>query len=158
MYSFQANAGKKKNRQLIRLLYLVIFILVIALSAVSFVYFQSRGQGSATSEALMARAVDEASNAQAAVYRLTQSSGTNTMTLLSTVRSHIYALQCINLIAGNIYGPGTVLADAYLLESCMSIIREAETRLQAGGVLTDLHTTLRDQIDQLVASYYPVTQ
>ena len=35
MYSFQANAGRKKNKQLVRLLYLVIFILIIALIGVS---------------------------------------------------------------------------------------------------------------------------
>ena len=36
MYSFQAKAGRKKSKQLVRLLYLVIFVLVIALIGVSF--------------------------------------------------------------------------------------------------------------------------
>ena len=153
MYSFQANAGKRKNKQLIRLLYVIIFVLVIALSAVSYVYAQSRGQTDMTSEALMARAISEAGNAQTAVYRLTQSSGTNTMTLLSTVRSHIYALQCINALAANIYGPGTTLADANLLAECITMISTAESRLQAGNVLTDLFASLRDNIDTLVAGY-----
>jgi len=158
MYSFQANTGRRKSKQTRRLLYVIIFILVIALIGVSFAYYRSTKVSEATGDALIARAMSEAAAAQNAVYRLTQSSGTNTTVLLAAVRSHIYALQSLNTLTANIYGPGTVLADAYLLESCMSIIREAETRLQAGGVLTDLHTTLRDQIDQLVASYYPVTQ
>ena len=153
MYSFQANAGKKKHKQLIRLLYVIIFVLVIALCAVSYVYAQSRSQSDITGEALMARAISEAGNAQAAVYRLTQSSGTNTMTLLSTVRSHVYALQCINTLAANIYGPGTALADVNLLAECITIITDAEVRLQAGGVLTDLFTSLRDNIDELVSTY-----
>ena len=156
MYSFQANAGKRKSKQLIRLLYVIIFILVIALCAFGYVYFQSRGQSDVTSEALAARAISEAGNAQAAVYRLTQSSGTNTMTLLSTVRGHIYALQCLNTLAANIYGPGTTLADPALISSCLSIITDAETRLQAGNVLTDLFTSLRDNIDILVAGFNPV--
>ena len=156
MYSFQANAGKKKSKQLIRLLYVIIFILVIALCSVSYVYIQSRSQGDLTSEALAARAISEAGNAQAAVYRLTQSSGTNTMTLLSTVRGHIYALQCLNTLAANIYGPGTTLADPALISSCLSIITDAETRLQAGNVLTDLFSSLRDNIDILVAGFNPV--
>ena len=151
MYSFQANAGRKKNKQLIRLLYLVIFILVIALIGVSFAYFRSTGVSKATGDALLSRALSEATQAQSAVYRLTQSSGTNTMSLLSVVRSHIYALQCINTIASNIYGAGTVLVDGELLSSCISIISQCETRMQAGSVLTDLHTQLRDQIDQIVA-------
>ena len=33
MYSFQANAGRRKNKQTRRLLYVVIFVLVIALAA-----------------------------------------------------------------------------------------------------------------------------
>lgn len=158
MYSFQANPSKKKNKQLIRLLMVVIFVLVIALAAMSIVYFRSRNQSDNTSEALMARAISEAGNAQTACYRLTQSSGTNTMTLLSTVRGHIYALQCINTIAANIYGAGTSLADAQLLSDCISIITECETKLQAGGVLTGSITTLRDNIDQLVSSYDVVVQ
>lgn len=158
MYSFQANPNKRKNKQLIRLLMVVIFILVIALIAMNIVYFRSRNQSDATSEALMARAISEAGNAQTACYRLTQSSGTNTMTLLSTVRGHIYALQCINTIAANIYGAGTSLADAQLLSDCISIITECETKLQAGGVLTGSITTLRDNIDQLVSSYDLVTE
>lgn len=153
MYSFQANAGRKKSKQLIRLLYVIIFILVIALCAVSYVYIQSRGQGDLTSEALAARAISEAGNAQSAVYRLTQSSGTNTMTLLSTVRGHVYALQCINTIASNIYGPGTALADPLLLTDCLNLITDAESRMQAGGVLTDLFAALRENIDTLVAAY-----
>lgn len=152
MYSFQANAGRKKSRQLVRLLYVIIFILIIALAGVSVSYMRTQGVGEATSEALKARVVSEATEAQSAVYRLTQSSGTNTMTLLSTVRSHIYALQSINAIAANIYGAGTTLVDSGLLSSCISIIQQCETRMQAGSVLTDLYTDLRDQIDQIVTN------
>ena len=153
MYSFQANAGRKKNKQLIRLLYLVIFILAIALIGVSLAYFRSTGISDATSSALLTRALNEATGAQSAVYRLTQSSGTNTMTLLSTVRAHIHSLQSINAIASNIYGVGTSLSDGELLASCIDIINQCETRMQAGSVLTDLFTQLRDQVDLLVAAF-----
>lgn len=152
MYSFQAHAGRKKNRQLIRLLFVIIFILIIALAGVSVAYLRNQGVSSATIDALKSRAVSEASEAQSAVYRLTQSSGTNTMTLLSTVRSHVYALQSINTIAANIYGAGTSLVDGELLASCINIVSQCETRMQAGSVLTDLHTLLRDQIDLIVNS------
>ena len=153
MYSFQANAGRKKYKQLIRLLYLVIFVLVIALIGVSIAYFRSAGVGDATSAALLSRAVNEATQAQSAVYRLTQSSGTNTMTLLSTVRAHVHALQGINAIAANIYGVGTTLSDGELLASCIDIVTQCETRMQAGSVLTDLFTQLRDQVDLIVAGF-----
>ena len=158
MYSFQANTGKRKSKRTIRLLLVVIFILTIALAGVSFVYFRSISESDVTSEALMARAISEAGNAQSAVYRLTQSSGTNTMTLLSTVRSHIYALQCINTLASNIYGPGTIIADMQLLADSLNIITECEAKMQAGGVLTGSFALLRDNIDQLVTSYNPVAQ
>lgn len=151
MYSFQANAGRKKNKQLVRLLYLVIFVLIVALIGVTFAYLKNLGVSEATSEALLARALSESSEAQSAVYRLTQSSGTNTMTLLSSVRSHIYALQSINAIAANIYGAGVSVTDGDMLASCMNTIAQCETRMQAGSVLTDLYTSLRDQIDQIVA-------
>ncbi len=153
MYSFQANAGRKKNKQLVRLLYLVIFILIIALIGVGVAYFRIRNVSDATSEALLARALSEATEAQSAVYRLTQSSGTNTMTLLSTVRAHVHTLQSINMIASNIYGAGTELCSGSLLTSCIDVVTQCETRMQAGSVLTDLHTQLRDQIDQLVAGF-----
>ena len=153
MYSFQANAGRKKSKQLVRLLYLVIFVLVIALIGVSFAYFRSTGVSKATGDALLNRALSEATQAQSAVYRLTQSSGTNTMTLLSTVRAHIHALQSINTIAANIYGVGTSLSDGELLASCIDIVTQCETRMQAGSVLTDLFTQLRDQVDLVVAGF-----
>ena len=153
MYSFQANTGKRKSKRTIRLLLVVIFILTIALAAVSFVYFRSIGESDVTSEALMARAISEAGNAQSAVYRLTQSSGTNTMTLLSTVRSHIYALQSLNVLTANIYGPGTVLADTELLAACTATLDECDTRIQAGSVVTEQTSTLRDNIDALVATF-----
>ena len=152
MYSFQANAGRKKNKRIVHLLYVIIFILIVALAGVSVSYLRTQGVSEATSDALKARVVSEATEAQTAVYRLTQSSGTNTMSLLSTVRSHVYALQSINAIAGNIYGAGTVLVDGELLASSISIIQQCETRMQAGSVLTDLFTDLRDQIDQIVVN------
>jgi len=153
MYSFQANAGRKKSKQLVRLLSVIIFILLIALIGVTVSYVRNLNQSEATSSALMARALTEATGAQSAVYRLTQSSGTNTMSLLSAVRSHVYALQSINGIAANIYGVGTTLADSALLETCISIISQCETRMQAGSVLTDLTTQLRDQVDLIVAGF-----
>ena len=153
MYSFQANAGRKKSKQLVRLLYLVIFILIIALIGVTFAYFRSTGVSDATSSALLARALSEATEAQSTVYRLTQSSGTNTMSLLSMVRAHIHTLQSINTIAANIYGVGTSLSDGELLASCIDVITQCETRMQAGSVLTDLFTQLRDQVDLVVAGF-----
>ena len=153
MYSFQANAGRKKNKQLVRLLMLIIFILLIALIGLSVAYLRTTGIGEATTSALLSRALSEASEAQSAVYRLTQSSGTNTMTLLSTVRAHIHSMQSINTIAANIYGVGTSLSDGELLASCIDIITQCETRMQAGSVLTDLHTQLRDQVDLIVSGF-----
>lgn len=153
MYSFKTNASRKKSRQLVRLLYVIIFILLIALIGVTVSYMRAVNETEATSSALMARALSEASGAQSAVYRLTQSSGTNTMSLLSAVRSHVYALQSINGIAANIYGAGTTLADSALLDTSIGIITQCEARMQAGSVLTDLTTQLRDQIDLIVAGF-----
>ena len=153
MYSFQAGSGRRKNKQLVRLLYIIIVILIIALVGVTFAYVKAARVSEATSEALIARAVSEAGSAQNAVYRLTQSSGTNTASLLATVRGHIYTLQSLNTLTANIYGAGTLVADADLLTSCVSTLDQCDTRLQAGSVLTDLTTQLRDQIDELVASF-----
>ena len=153
MYSFQANAGRKKRKQLVRLLSVIIFILLVALIGLTVSYMRAMNETEATSSALLARALSEASEAQSAVYRLTQTSGTSTMSLLSTVRSHVYALQSINGIAANIYGAGTMLADSALIDTCIGIITQCETRLQAGSVLTDLTTQLRDQVDLIVAGF-----
>lgn len=79
MYSFQTGAGKRKNKQTVRILSVVIFVLVIALAGVTFSYIRISGVSRTTNDALMARATSEANEAQSAVYRLTQSSGTNTM-------------------------------------------------------------------------------
>lgn len=153
MYSFQANAGRRKNKQTRRLLYVIIFVLVIALAGVSLAYYRSTKVSDATSDALIARAMSEAAAAQNAVYRLTQSSGTNTTVLLAAVRSHIYALQSLNTLTANIYGPGTVLADANLLAACTVTLDECDTRIQAGSVVTEQTSSLRDNIDALVASF-----
>ena len=153
MYSFQANSGRKKVKQVRRLLYIIIFILVVALVGVSFAYFNAAASAKATSDALIARALSEAASAQNAVYRLTQSSGTNTTILLAAVRSHIHTLQSLNTLTANIYGPGTVLTDADLLSACVSTLDECDVRLQAGSVLTDLTTLLRDNVDAVVLSF-----
>lgn len=153
MYSFQANSGRKKRKQTRRLLYVVIFVLVIALIGVSFAYYKAASSTKATSDALFARALSESASAQNAVYRLTQSSGTNTTILLATVRSHIHTLQSLNTLTANIYGPGTVLTDAELLSACVSTLDACDTRLQAGSVMTDLTTQLRDNVDAIVASF-----
>lgn len=153
MYSFQANTGRRKGRKMRRLLYIIIFVLVIALIGVSFAYVRSTKVAKATSDALIARAMSEASAAQNAVYRLTQSSGTNTTVLLAAVRSHIYALQSLNTLTANIYGPGTVLADASLLATCTATLDECDTRIQAGSVVTEQTSRLRDHIDTLVSSF-----
>ena len=153
MYSFQAQPNRRKSRQLIRLLSVIIFLLLVALIGVGFVYARSARVGDATSSALLARALSESTEAQSAIYRLTQSSGTNTMSLLSAVRSHIYALQCLNGVASNIYGPGAVLCDGELLTACLETISQCEVRIQAGSVLTDLTTQLRDQVDAVVAAF-----
>lgn len=153
MYSFQSGAKSRKYRQTIRLLSIIIFILLVALAGVTFSYLRTMNVSSVTSEALLARSVSEASEAQSAVYRLTQSSGTNTVTLLANIRSHIYALQSFNTLASNIYGAGTSIIDAELLTACTKTLDECETRLQAGSVLTSLYTQLRDDVDMVVAAF-----
>lgn len=153
MYSFQAGGSRRKSKQITRLLYLIIFILVIALAGVSFAYVKAARVSGATSDALIARAVSEAGAAQSAVYRLTQSSGTNTASQLASVRGHVYVLQSLNTLTANIYGAGTIVADADLLSDCVATLDECDLRLQAGSVLTDLTTQLRDQIDELVRSF-----
>ena len=135
MYSFQTGSSKRKSQKTIRILSIVI------------------SASRTTSDALMARATNEANEAQTAVYRLTQSSGTNTMTLLSNVRAHIYAMQCLNTLASNIYGAGTVIVDGSMLSDCITTLDAAEQRLQAGSVLTGSMTELRDEVDAIVALF-----
>ena len=55
MYSFQTVAGKRKNKQTIRILSVVIFVLVIALAGVTFSYVRISGVSRVTNDALMAR-------------------------------------------------------------------------------------------------------
>ena len=153
MYNFQTNAGRRKARQTARLLKVVIFVLVIALAGVTYSFVRARGVEHSISDALYARVVSEAGEAQSVIYRLTQSSGANTASLLAAVRSHIYALQSLNTLAAGIYGPGTTLSDAKLLASCIDTLNECEQRLQAGLVITDLYTDLRDDIDRLVSAF-----
>ena len=147
MYSFQTGSSKRKSQKTIRILSIVIFVLAIALIGVTVSYLRASSVSRTTSDALMARATNEANEAQTAVYRLTQSSGTNTMTLLSNVRAHIYTL------ASNIYGAGTVIVDGSMLSDCIITLDAAEQRLQAGSVLTGSMTELRDEVDAIVALF-----
>ncbi len=156
MYSFQTNVSKRKNKQTIRLLCILLFVLVIALCGVTYSYLRASKINHSTSEALLARATSEASEAQGAVYRLTQSSGSQTMTLLANVRGHIYTLNSLNILASNIYGPETILVDPELINACVSTLDTCEQRMQAGNVLTDLFTTLRDNVDTIVTTFNPV--
>ena len=145
MYSFQTGSSKRKSQKTIRILSIVIFVLAVALIGLTVSYLRASSASRTTSDALMARATNEANEAQTAVYRLTQSSGTNTMTLLSNVRAHIYAMQCLNTLASNIYGS--------MLSDCITTLDAAEQRLQAGSVLTGSMTELRDEVDAIVALF-----
>ncbi len=153
MYSFQTNAGRRRGKQRAALMRVALFVLVIALAGVTYSFIRASRSERVTGEAIYARAISEAAGAQSAVYRLTQSSGANTINLLAMVRGHVYALQSLNTLAADIYGPGTAVADATLLETCVSTLDECENRWQSGLVLTDLFTTLRDDVDALVATF-----
>ena len=93
MYSFQAGAGRRRNKQTIRLLCVVIFLLVIALTGVIFAYARSAGVNQKTTDALIARAISEAGNAQNAVYRLTQSRASISSRPTSTDRALCWPMQ-----------------------------------------------------------------
>lgn len=153
MYTFQANAGRRRDRNAKRLLLVIIFLLAIALAGVSYSFIRARGMEDRVGDAVYACAVSEAENAQSAVYHLTQSSGTNTSNLLSIVRGHIYALQSLNDLAAGIYGPGTAVTDEALLDACVETIDSCDARLQAGLVYTDLLTDLRDQVELVVGTF-----
>ncbi len=154
MYSFQTNVtGKKRYKRIIRLLLVLVFILVITLAAVVYSFLQQRNKAAVVTDSLGARALSEAGSAQSAVYRLTQSSGTNTSALLADIRSHIYAMQCLNTLASNIYGADVHITDPSALETCMNTLDACQVRLQAGGVLTTQFTQLRDEVDAVAALF-----
>ena len=154
MYSFQAGtAGRKRDKRTIRLLLVLIFILIVALAALAYTYVQQRTSASAVADSLSARATSEAGSAQSAVYRLTQSSGTNTAALLADIRSHIYAMQCLNQLASNIYGASVSITDPAKLDACLSTLDACQVRLQAGGVLTTQFTQLKDEVDAVAALF-----
>ena len=153
MYGFQTNPGKRRDRQSLRLLRVLVFLLIIALAGVTYSFLKARRVERATADALYARAVSEAGEAQSAVYRLTQSSGTATASQLATIRSHVYALKSINLLASNIYGAGTTVVEDALLDACIDSVSACYQRQQAGLVLTDSLTELRDDVDLVVAAF-----
>ena len=154
MYPFLAkDARRRKDRRIIHILIVVIVLLLCALAAVGFVTLRRGGNATLIVDALSARALSEADAAQSAVYRLTQSSGTNTMSLLSNIRSHIYALQCLNTLTASIYGADARICDPALLDTCTGTLDLCELRLQAGNVLTTQFTDLRDQVDAVAAQF-----
>ena len=153
MYTFDVNRGRRKSKRLNRILLVVIFVLVILLAGVTYTLIKTRNFEDTTRDVLISRAISEAGDAQSTVYRLTQSSGTSSAALLAGVRSHIYCLQCINTLTANIYGAGTVIVDPELLNRCTATLDLADVRLQAGNVLTEQFTTLRDQVNDVAATF-----
>ncbi|MBQ8093654.1 MAG: hypothetical protein IJ242_08780 [Clostridia bacterium] len=153
MYSFDVTSGKRRNKRKVRILVFIIFLLCILLAGVSYTLFKTRNFEDTTRDVLITRAISEAGDAQTAVYRLTQSSGTSSAALLATVRAHIYCLQSLNILASNIYGAGTVLVAPELLSRCTETLDLADIRLQAGNVLTEQFTTLRDQVNDVAATF-----
>jgi hypothetical protein len=153
MYSFDVNRRSRKDKRRTQILVLLIFILAVLLIGVTYTLLKSRNFEGTTRDVLITRAISEAGDAQATVYRLTQSSGTSSAALLATVRQHIYCLQCLNTLAGNIYGAGTVVVNPELLNTCMATLDLATVRMQAGNVLTEQFTLLRDQINDIAATF-----
>lgn len=153
MYSFQSHGSSRRDKSRLRLLRVVLFVLIIALAGMIFSYVRISGVERQTSSAISARAVSEAKDAQSAIYRLTQSSGANTASQLAVIRSHIYALQSLNMLVSGIYGSDVRIVDEALLNDCIDKISECETRLQGGFIITDLYTALRDDIDHVAEAF-----
>lgn len=153
MYSFQAGGNRRKNKRRVQILGIVIFLLIVALIGVTVAYLRVRQSSAGVSEALLASAINEAGQAREAAYQLTQTSGSKTMSVLSNVKAHIYALRNLNTLTSNIYGAGTVVVDGELLTTCLRTIETAELKQQAGNVLTETFTTLRDQVDVVYQTF-----
>ena len=154
MYAFQTqNSSRKKIQRRMRLLLLLVFLLALALGGMTLSYRRQQKVAAGITEALNVRAFSEADAAQTAVYRLTQSSGTNTMSLLSAIRSHIYALQCLNTMTASIYGADNYIAQPDLLEACTATLDNCENLLAGGRVLTTETTQLRDQVNAVAALF-----
>ena len=154
MYPFLSGDNRRRrDKRIIHLLIVLVALLLAGVVGLSIVHFRGQGASRDIVDALSARAFSEADAAQSAVYRLTQSSGTNTMSLLSNIRSHIYALQCLNTLTASIYGADARLSDPALLETCTATLDLCELRLQAGNVLTTQFTDLRDQIDAVAKQF-----
>ncbi|MBQ9008063.1 MAG: hypothetical protein IJ088_01855 [Clostridia bacterium] len=153
MYSFDVNRRSRKDRRRTQILIIAVFLLTVLLIGVTYTLLKSRNFEDTTRDVLVSRAISEAGDAQATVYRLTQSSGTSSAALLASVRQHIYCLQCLNTLAGNIYGAETIVVNPDLLSACMTTLDQATVRMQAGNVLTEQFTILRDQINDIAASF-----
>ena len=67
MYSFQTGSSKRKSQKTIRILSIVIFVLAVALIGLTVSYLRASSASRTTSDALMARATNEANEAQTAV-------------------------------------------------------------------------------------------
>ena len=152
MYSFEANAGRRKHVRTIRLLTVFIILLLVLLIGTILVLTRSRSVASNLTDILIPRAASEVSDAQTSVYRLTQGGGNN-IPLLANIRSHIYSLQVLNQVAQNVYGPSTVIVDPSLITECLALLDQTELRLQSGNVLTQQFIELRDKIDVFVAAF-----
>ena len=152
MYSFERSSRRKTVRHT-RILIFIIFVLVILLAAITYSWLKARNLEGNVRDILLSRAISEAADAQSAAYRLTQSSGTNAVTHLANVRSHIYCLDMLNTLTSNLYGAGTVIVDPALLSSCVTTLDQSDLRLQAGNVMTDLYTLLRDQVNEVAATF-----
>ncbi len=154
MYPFLSGDSRhRRDRRIIRMLIVLVVLLTAGVIGLSIVHFRGQSSSHDIVDALSARALSEADAAQSSVYRLTQSSGTNTMSLLSNIRSHIYALQCLNTLTASIYGADARLSDPGLLQACTATLDLCELRLQAGNVLTTQFTDLRDQVDAVAKQF-----
>ena len=60
MYSFQTGSSKRKSQKTIRILSIVIFVLAVALIGLTVSYLRASSASRTTSDALMARATNEA--------------------------------------------------------------------------------------------------
>lgn len=153
MYYFQNRGMNSKNKKKERFQVVLIIVLTIVLAVVSGLYLKGRNATDGISQSFKQRAMDESRMAKTAATRLTQSSGTASMSHLSTVRAHVYAMECINELSTNYMGANAVVVDPELLKVCESIITECETRIQTGSVLTDQYTALRDEVNKIAALF-----
>ncbi|MEG0766177.1 MAG: hypothetical protein RR482_00530 [Clostridia bacterium] len=145
-------SSKPWGRRQQQVMLVVLCILLFGNIFQAFAYRSVSMRDARMREALVIRVQSEISSARSTSRLLSRTGGSNTSTLLSKVRQHVYGVQQLNDLTASLYGATRTLIQEDLVNAALAAIHTCEGKLVSGMALDAPLSELWQQLDAMLAA------